>query len=169
VIVVVVGGTRSGKSELGETIAARLGEPVTVVVPAEPDDADFAARVAAHQARRPPSWTTLECGADLPGALTGTRGTVLVDSLGSWLARRPDFDADPAVLVEVLRARPDPTVLVTEEVGLAVHPPTEAGRRFTDRLGALNAAVAAAADDAWLCVAGRVTRLERPDAALEGR
>jgi adenosylcobinamide kinase/adenosylcobinamide-phosphate guanylyltransferase len=60
-------------------------------------------------------------------------------------------------------------VLVTEEVGLAVHPATEAGRRFTDALGALNAAVADVADDVWLCVAGRVTRLERPDAALEGR
>jgi len=169
VIVVVVGGTRSGKSELAESIAARLGEPVTVVVPAEPGDADFAARVAAHQARRPPSWTTLECGAELPSALSRVRGTALVDSLGSWLAGRPDFDADPGSLVEVLRARPDPTVLVTEEVGLAVHPPSEAGRRFTDALGALNAAVADVADDVWLCVAGRVTRLERPDAAVEGR
>ena len=168
-IVVVIGGTRSGKSELGETIAARLGEPITVVVPGEPDDPDFAARVAAHQARRPASWATLECGSELPAALTRVRGTVLVDSLGSWIARCPDLHVDPAPLVETLRARRDATVLVTEEVGLAVHPATEAGRRFTDALGALNAAVAHVADDVWLCVAGRVTRLERPDAALEGR
>jgi adenosyl cobinamide kinase/adenosyl cobinamide phosphate guanylyltransferase len=169
VIVVVVGGTRSGKSELGETIAARLGEPVTVVVPAAPDDPDFAARVAAHQARRPPSWTTLECGPDLPAALAGVHGTALVDSLGSWVARCPDLDADPAPLLDTLRTRPDPTVLVTEEVGLSVHPTTETGRRFTDALGALNRAVAAVADDVWLCVAGRVTRLDRPDVAFGGR
>jgi adenosyl cobinamide kinase/adenosyl cobinamide phosphate guanylyltransferase len=169
VIVVVLGGTRSGKSEFGETIAARLGEPITVVVPAHPDDPDFAARVEAHQARRPPSWATLECGPDLPGALTRVCGTALVDSLGTWVARCPDLEAEPTVLLAALRARRDSTVFVTEEVGLSVHATTEAGRRFTDALGAVNAAVAAAADEVWLCVAGRVTRLERPDAALEGR
>ncbi len=167
-IVVVIGGTRSGKSELGERIVGGLGDPVTVLVPARPDDPDFAARIAAHQARRPPSWSTLECGADLPAALAARPGLVLVDSLGSWVAQRPGFDADPDSLLDALHARRDPTVLVTEEVGLSVHPPTEAGRAFTDALGALNHAVADAADDVWLCVAGRAVRLEPPGVAVGG-
>ena len=162
-IVVVLGGIRSGKSELAERIAAGLGEPVTVVVPARPEDPDFAARVRVHQARRPPSWTTLECGPDLPAALASVRGTALVDSLGSWVAAAPDFDADPDPLVDAVQRRERSTVLVSEEVGLSVHPPTELGRRFADALGTLNTAVAAIADRVLLCVAGRVVPLDTLD------
>jgi adenosyl cobinamide kinase/adenosyl cobinamide phosphate guanylyltransferase len=168
VIVVVLGGIRSGKSDLGEQIARRLGEPVTVVVPARPEDPDFASRVRVHQARRPPSWATLECGPDLPAALTSVRGTALVDSLGSWVAAAPDFGADPTPLLDAVRRRDASTVFVSEEVGLSVHPPTELGRRFADTLGALNTAVAAIADRVLLCVAGRVVPLDTAVGALDG-
>jgi adenosylcobinamide kinase / adenosylcobinamide-phosphate guanylyltransferase len=168
VIVVVLGGIRSGKSELGEQVARRLGEPVTVVVPARPEDPDFAARVRVHQARRPPSWATLECGADLPGALATVRGTALVDSLGSWVAAAPDCDADPKPLLDAVRRRATSTVLVSEEVGLSVHPPTELGRRFADSLGTLNTAVTAIADRVLFCVAGRAVHLDTTAAALDG-
>src|SRR5205823_3595484 len=61
VITLVLGGTRSGKSEVAARLAAASGGPVTVVVTAAPsDDADFSARIAAHRARRPPEWATVE-------------------------------------------------------------------------------------------------------------
>lgn len=165
-ITLVIGGMRSGKSNAAERLAARAGEPVTVVVPASTgDDPDFAARIRAHQARRPPTWRTCECGSALPAALDAITGPALVDSLGSWLAASPELTVDAAALVAALRRRDAPTVVVTEEVGLAVHPPTEAGRRFADRLGQLNLAVADAADEAFLVVAGRVLPLARPDEA----
>ena len=50
---------------------------------------EWAARVAGHAARRPPGWTTVET-ADLAGVLRVARGAVLVDSLGSWVARLAD-------------------------------------------------------------------------------
>ena len=53
------------------------------------------------------------------------------------------------------------TVVVSEEVGLSVHPTTEAGRRFVDVLGEVNRAVGDAADRVLLVVAGRVVPLER--------
>ncbi|HSO95342.1 MAG TPA: bifunctional adenosylcobinamide kinase/adenosylcobinamide-phosphate guanylyltransferase [Acidimicrobiia bacterium] len=162
-ITLVIGGTRSGKSDVAGHVAAALGEPVTVVVPTVVADESFAQRVRAHQARRPDSWPTVECGPALPDAVGTASGTVLVDSLGSWVAATDGFVVDTTALLDALRRRPDPTVLVTEEVGLSVHAPTEAGRRFTDQLGELNAAVAAAADQVLLVVAGRVTRLERFD------
>jgi adenosylcobinamide kinase / adenosylcobinamide-phosphate guanylyltransferase len=182
VIVLVIGGTRSGKSEVGERIAAGLGDPVTVVVPAASSgdgarrarrrgrrrpvetvatvDADHAARIAVHRARRPPAWTTIECGTDLVGALDAATGTVLVDSLGTWVAgSAPSTDRADAV-VAALQARAAPTVVVTEEVGLAVHPLTEAGRHFVDALGETNARVARVADEVLLVVAGRTLRLD---------
>jgi adenosyl cobinamide kinase/adenosyl cobinamide phosphate guanylyltransferase len=168
-IVLVVGGTRSGKSELAERVAARLGEPVTVVAPAiVGDDPDLAARVAAHRARRPPSWSTVECGHELVDAVTGVDGTLLVDSLGTWVAGADDLLVDTGALVDALAGRAADTVVVTEEVGLAVHAPTVAGRRFTDVLGELNTAVAAVADRALFVVAGLAVTLDPPDRALDG-
>lgn len=164
-ITVVIGGTRSGKSDLAARLAAAHGEPVTVIVPTVVADEDFARRVRDHQARRPDSWTTVECGPALPAAVHAASGTVLIDSLGSWVAGTDQFAVDTDALLDTLRARTDPTVVVTEEVGLSVHPATDSGLRFTDRLGALNAAIAAVADEVLLAVAGRVSRLERLDAA----
>jgi adenosyl cobinamide kinase/adenosyl cobinamide phosphate guanylyltransferase len=160
VITLVIGGTRSGKSEVAEGIAARLGEPVTVIVPADAVDDEHAVRIAAHRERRPAEWLTVECGPELVAALATAEGTALVDSLGTWLSQSVDLDVDADGLIAVLQQRVGPTVVVTEEVGLAVHPTTDVGRRFVDALGALNAAVARVADDVRLVVAGRSLRLE---------
>lgn len=165
-ITLVLGGTRSGKSEVAERLAAAAPGPVTYVATArvDPADADHVARVARHRERRPAGWTTVECpdpGA-LPELLRATGGTVLVDSLGTWLAAHADLDADPGALVAALRDRGGDSVVVSEEVGLAPHAPTELGRRFVDGLGLLNQRVAAVADRALLVVAGRVLDLAPP-------
>ncbi len=162
-ITLVLGGTRSGKSAVAEDLAARHGPPVTYVATMVPaGDADLEARVAAHRRRRDPAWSTVDAGDDLAGLLATLPGTVLVDSLGPWVARaltRPDGGADGQSLCAALRGRTGDTVLVSDEVGLAVHPSTEDGRRFQDALGAVNHAVSAAADRAYLVVAGRALAL----------
>lgn len=162
-ITLVLGGARSGKSAVAEGLAGRSGEPVTYVATATVDagDADHGARIAAHRDRRPPTWTTVEAGADLAAVLAATEGTVLVDSLGTWVTAHPEMDPDVPGLGRALRARSGLTVVVSEEVGLGVHPSSEAGRRFRDVLGAVNVAVAEVADDVLLVVAGRVLPLER--------
>jgi adenosylcobinamide kinase / adenosylcobinamide-phosphate guanylyltransferase len=164
VITLVLGGARSGKSEVGERLAAALGPAVTYVAPATVDrsDDDFARRVDQHRARRPPAWTTVEAGADLPEVVAGLAGPVLVDSLGTWVAACADLSPDSDALCRALAGRTDPTVVVSEEVGLGVHPSSEAGRRFRDALGTVNRAVADVADDVVLVVAGRVLPLARP-------
>ncbi len=166
-IVLVLGGTRSGKSGVAESIAESLGPVVTYVATAalNPEDADHAARVAAHQARRPRSWDTVECEspADLPRLLREVDNVVLVDSLGAWVAQHLDLAVEADELLEALAARTGPAVIVSEEVGLSVHAPTELGRRFADGLGMLNQQVAAGADRVLLVVAGRVLELPGSD------
>ena len=164
-ITLVLGGTRSGKSEVAEGLAASPGLPVTYVATGRAVDEDMAARIAAHRARRPAGWTTVEAGEDLPDVLRGLAGPVLVDSLGTWVAGHHDLDPDIAPLCAALRERAGDTVVVSEEVGLGVHPPSEAGRRFADVLGTLNRAVAGTADRVLLVVAGRVLPLERVEGA----
>jgi adenosyl cobinamide kinase/adenosyl cobinamide phosphate guanylyltransferase len=162
-ITLVLGGARSGKSAIGERLAARLVPPVTYLATAlEPiDDADHAARIAAHRARRDPSWTTLEVGAALADALQSVSGSVLVDSLGTWVGAHDGLDAAIEPLVDALTSRRGDTVLVSEEVGLGVHPSSELGRHFRDVLGDVNAAVAEVADEVLMVIAGRVLRLDR--------
>ncbi len=163
-ITLVLGGTRSGKSEVAEGLLPAAGS-VTYVATGQVTDPDMARRIAAHRGRRPTSWTTVEAGADLVAALDGSEGPVLVDSLGTWVAAHADLAPDVGDLVAALRRRAGraagPTVLVTEEVGLGVHPPTDVGRRFADTLGALNREVAEVADRVLLVVAGRILPLDR--------
>lgn len=166
-IVLVLGGARSGKSAIAERLAAALPPPVTYVATlAVADDPDLAARVARHRDRRPAGWETVEAGADLPTVLQVTTGTVLVDSLGAWVADYPGMAADTGELAGVLRGRDGDSVVVSDEVGLAVHPTTAVGRLFRDALGEANQAVAAIADEVLFVVAGQVLRPSRVDGVI---
>jgi len=162
VITLVLGGARSGKSEAAEQMAARLGDAVTFVATGWAHDEEMAGRIAAHRRRRPPAWPTVEVDAELASALSGLDGPVLVDALGTWLARRDRFEVDAPELCRALSQRRGDTVVVSDEVGMGVHPSTEAGRQFRDALGALNQRVADAADQVVLVMAGRVLHLDRP-------
>ena len=138
-------------------------------------DAEWAARIDAHRARRPPCWTTVE-DPDLPALLRalGTDGPpLLVDDLATWLTgvlddagawdrpQLPDaVGAAVAELVDAVAGCRGSVVLVSAEVGLGVVPATRAGRLFRDELGALNVALAAACDEVLLLVAGLPLRLK---------
>lgn len=165
-VTLVLGGARSGKSAVAERLAGRLAGlvagPVTYVATgvAEPDDFDMAARIATHRSRRPAAWATVESD-DVAGALAAAGGTVLVDSLTTWVARAPGFRVAVEEVCRAARARSGDTVLVSDEVGLGVHPSTDAGRQFRDALGLVNQAVASVADDVLLVVAGRTLHLDR--------
>ncbi|WP_420617842.1 bifunctional adenosylcobinamide kinase/adenosylcobinamide-phosphate guanylyltransferase [Candidatus Poriferisocius sp.] len=166
-IVLVLGGTRSGKSEVAEAIAESLGSAVTYVATAavDPDDTDHSARVAAHKVRRPPGWDTVECEApaDLPRLLREIDHPVVVDSLGTWVTLHAELTVDADDLLAALADRTASAVIVSEEVGMAVHPPSELGRRYVDAMGKLNQQVAEVADRVLLVVAGRPLELPFAD------
>ncbi|MCR1783340.1 bifunctional adenosylcobinamide kinase/adenosylcobinamide-phosphate guanylyltransferase [Nocardioides carbamazepini] len=171
--VLVTGGVRSGKSRHAESLLAEA--PAVTYVAAGPvyDDADWAARIAAHRARRPATWSTAETR-DIAGVLAVADAPVLVDCLGTWLTGVID-DAGlwdvPVEAIEshvlghldavlaALTATGEQVVLVTNEVGLGVVPEHRSARLFRDLLGTINQRVAAACDEVHLVVAGRVLRL----------
>ena len=173
--ILVTGGVRSGKSTHAEGL---LGdEPATYVAagPSPDDDADpdWVARIAAHRARRPDSWSTVETQ-ELARVLHEARVPVLVDCLGTWLtavidaAAAWDQDSDTVhalvldrtdELVEAVRTCAHDVVLVTNEVGLGVVPEHRSGRLFRDLLGLVNQRVGSVCDEVHLVVAGRVLRL----------
>ncbi|MFG3420508.1 bifunctional adenosylcobinamide kinase/adenosylcobinamide-phosphate guanylyltransferase [Micromonospora sp. NPDC049460] len=179
--VLVLGGIRSGKSEFAESLVAEAPTVryVATAADAPADDAEWAARLAAHRARRPESWTTEET-ADDPRRLAdviasaGPNETLLVDDLGGWVtvlldpAHQPaDDTATVAELAAAVRGCAARLVLVSPEVGLSLVPTTPLGRAFTDALGAANRAVADACDAVVLVVAGQAAWL-KPGAPQPG-
>ena len=162
VVTLVLGGARSGKSEVAERLLSALPGPRTFVATwaVDPGDGDMVERVARHRERRPEDWAVVEVeDGDLAAAVVGLGGSVLVDGLGTWLAQVGGFAGDGRELAAVLGRRDGATVVVSDEVGLGVHPESEAGRRFRDELGRVNREVADAAGQVLLVVAGRTLRL----------
>lgn len=173
--ILVTGGVRSGKSTHAESLIG--GAPATYVatgtVPDRQDDPDWTARIAAHRARRPAAWATLETQ-DLATVVREAEAPVLIDCLGTWLTALIDAEgawerdvdsvhqlvvARADEVVEALRSCAEDVVVVTNEVGLGVVPEHRSGRLFRDLLGTINQRVAAACDEVHLVVAGRVLRL----------
>ncbi|QUH01206.1 bifunctional adenosylcobinamide kinase/adenosylcobinamide-phosphate guanylyltransferase [Saccharopolyspora erythraea] len=169
----VLGGARSGKSAHAEGLLAET-DPVTYVATSrrDPSDREWTERVAAHVARRPDTWRTVEAGdpGELRRVLTESPegSSLLVDDLATWLTGVLDdagaWDRDPdallrasahtAALVGAVEGCRGRLVLVSAEVGLGIVPATRSGRLFRDELGALNARLAEACDEVVLLVAG---------------
>jgi adenosylcobinamide kinase / adenosylcobinamide-phosphate guanylyltransferase len=165
----VLGGIRSGKSQWAEAAIANSAgseQPVCYLATgATPDDdADWSARIAAHRARRPSHWSTVET-ADVATQLRSQPATpTLVDDIGGWLTAAMDrrdawttgsVAADVADLIDAVGAFGTSLALVSPEVGLTVVPPTASGRLFADELGSLNQQLAALCDRVVLVVAGQ--------------
>jgi adenosylcobinamide kinase/adenosylcobinamide-phosphate guanylyltransferase len=165
----VTGPVRSGKSRFAERLARERGGDVVYVATArvDPDDAEWVARIAHHAARRPAAWRVVETAA-AGAAPAGT--TLLVDSLGTWLAEAMSraletsgetaaldaaaLEADLTAVARALLASPAHAIVVGEEVGWGLVPAYPAGRVFRDVLGRVQQELAQGAARAYLVVAG---------------
>jgi adenosylcobinamide kinase/adenosylcobinamide-phosphate guanylyltransferase len=157
--ILVLGGARSGKSRFAEGLAAGCQGERTYIATAEPGDAEMAARIADHRARRGPEWTTTEAPLALVEALeTAPEDFVLIDCLTLWISNLllGDFDIAPRVerLAEALRARRGTVVVVSNEVGLGIVPDNALSRRFRDEAGSANQRLAQACDEVVFVAAG---------------
>ena len=183
-LVYITGGVRSGKSRFARDEATRLADStatVTFIATAldAQDDPDMAARIERHRAERPASWRTIESSQNLAQAVeeaAANGGVVILDDLTNWVSRllagagdleTPDARkrAEAAVrpplerLTAALRETEATVIVVTNEVGSGVAPPTRLGNLYADLLGEVNAAVAAISDRAYLLTSGFSTRL----------
>jgi adenosylcobinamide kinase / adenosylcobinamide-phosphate guanylyltransferase len=175
--VLILGGARSGKSTAAEArLAASPDVTYVATSGSQPGDEEWATRVAAHRARRPSHWRTVETS-DVATVLGTASGAVLVDCLTLWLAdvmsrsgawedtawhsgaAATAVGAELDALVAAWRKTTAYVVAVSNEVGMGVVPATASGRRFRDELGRLNMRLAEAADEVLLVVAGRVVAL----------
>ena len=160
-LTLVLGGARSGKSRHAERLVEAAAAAGTYCATAEPGDAEMAARIAEHRARRGRFWRTVEAPLALAETIAAEATPdrpLLVDCLTLWLsnlmlAGRP-LDREFAQLSAALRDAAGPVVLVANEVGLGLVPETPLGREFRDAAGRLNQEIAALADRVVFVAAG---------------
>ena len=169
-LTLLLGGARSGKSALAVEMGRRHRGPVVFVAtsPTSVDD-DMDERIARHRAERP-DWPTMEEPLELAAALDRADDAfVIVDCLTLWVSNlvgRGDGDDEiekvSACAIASATRRSAATIVVSNEVGLGVHPETSLGLRYRDLLGRVNQQWARAADTTMFLVAGRAVRLEDP-------
>jgi adenosylcobinamide kinase / adenosylcobinamide-phosphate guanylyltransferase len=157
-ITLVLGGARSGKSRMAESLCA--GERHYIAT-AQAFDDEMRQRIAQHRVDRGSAWVTHEAPLDLLGALRHADGAgrcVLVDCLTLWLSNQilaeHDWDAALHAVLQHVPQMNAELVFVSNEVGLGIVPDNALARRFRDAQGITNQRVAALADRVVFMAAG---------------
>ena len=165
----ILGGARSGKSRLAETLALKSGLPVTYIATAIAGDKEMRARIETHRARRPATWAVAEEPLALAATLrryTISGRYVIVDCLTLWLtnllvaSNDGQFARERDALITVLPELPGEIAFVSNETGLGIMPLGELTRRFGDEAGRLHQELARCCDQVVFMVAGLPTILK---------
>lgn len=176
-LTLILGGARSGKSDLAQQLAAASGRPVLFVATMERGDDEMRARIDAHRAMRPPHWRTVEEPLAVLDALAaGSRPGefVIIDCITLWISNvllSHIADSETATALEIDAAVRAALPLaerladwcasydgevgaVSNEVGAGVVPAYALGRAYRDALGGANRVFAARADRVYYAIAG---------------
>ncbi len=171
----ITGGVKSGKSSFAVRIVNNLAgdKPVRFIATARRGMGDISLdrRVERHIAERPSHWTLFEPPAEIVESVAqpGIEVAAVLDCITLWIAElvsAQDYGHDIGTvgwvekLIEALQASDRPTLVITNEVGSGVAPPTVIGNDYADELGTANRLIADAADQVTLLVAGQPLRIK---------
>ena len=160
-VVLITGGSRSGKSSYAEKMALELSPNPVYLATARIWDEEFRERVRRHQARRGPQWTNIEEEKN-PSRHDFTGRVVVVDCLTLWCTNFFfDLESDVDRVLEAAKAEFDrftaqdaTFLIVTNEIGMGGTSDNEIQRKFTDLQGWMNQYAASRADEVILMVSG---------------
>ena len=160
-IILITGGTRSGKSSYAEQLALRLSANPVYLATARVWDDEFRQRVIKHQERRGAEWTNIKEEKQLSKHNLEGR-TILIDCITMWCNNfffdlHDDVDATlEAMKQEFLKfTQQEATfIFVTNEIGMGGTSVNDVQRRFTDLQGWFNQFVASQSDEVIFMVSG---------------
>ncbi len=167
----ILGGVRSGKSRLAERLAVQSGLPLVYIATATPGDAEMAARIAAHRARRSSNWSVIEEPICLAGVLREQAASdrcLLVECLTLWLSNLLALGDEDQIGIEIealvagAKALPGRMIFVGNETNMGIIPMGELSRRYGDLAGSLHQRLASEVDQVILTVAGLPLTLKGP-------
>ncbi|MGE8415311.1 MAG: bifunctional adenosylcobinamide kinase/adenosylcobinamide-phosphate guanylyltransferase [Pseudomonas sp.] len=167
----ILGGARSGKSRLAETLASDSALAVTYIATSQPLDGEMNQRIAHHRQRRPTHWGLIEEPLELARVLQQAAGyghCLLVDCLTLWLTNllmledQDRLHAEREALLHCVAELPGHIIFVSNETGMGVVPLGELTRRYVDEAGWLHQALAERCQRVVLTVAGLPLTLKGP-------
>jgi adenosylcobinamide kinase/adenosylcobinamide-phosphate guanylyltransferase len=158
----VLGGTRSGKTAFAEKLAMGAGLRPAYLATAEALDSEMRERVASHRQQREGRFATIEEPLALAGAIDAAAGrhdVILVDCLTLWITNLLGAGRDVAAAVEqlattLIRLESTRVILVSNEVGLGIVPDNPLARTFRDLAGATHQRLAEICTDVYFVAAG---------------
>ncbi|MFB3926054.1 MAG: bifunctional adenosylcobinamide kinase/adenosylcobinamide-phosphate guanylyltransferase [Syntrophales bacterium] len=175
-IILVTGGSRSGKSSYAQRYAESLPGPRTYIATSPVIDPEMEARIRKHRLLRSASnWKTVEETIDLAAVVGRCRkeNVVLVDCLTLWInnimheahrlgrdLKEEDIERESEILVDTCRTVQPVIIFVANEIGMGIVPDNPVSRLFRDLVGRCNQVVAAAADSVVLVVSGIPLKLK---------
>ncbi len=159
----VLGGIKSGKSRLAESLATDCKMPIVYIATASAGDAEMQQRIEHHKKSRPVEWQVVEEPVHL-GRMIKLHATeqscVLVDCLTLWLTNLLMQQNNQLLqqlkteLIESIRQSRGPVILVSNETSMGIVPMGELTRQFCDEAGLLHQELAGLCDNVVLTVAG---------------
>jgi adenosylcobinamide kinase/adenosylcobinamide-phosphate guanylyltransferase len=165
--VLVLGGTRSGKSRFSLQVTKHFAGSgrAWFLATAWRGDPEMERRIERHRRDRPADWPTIDVGTDLDAAIgrTDPSEPIIVEGLTLWLSALVGDDLDDpdpilngavATALEAIRLRPGPVVVVSDEIGLGSVPMHAGARTFRDLVGLVHQRFAVEADDVQFVIAG---------------
>ncbi len=164
-IVLVGGGSRSGKSRHALQLARERGRRLGFIATAQPLDDEMLERIGLHQQERGQDFVTIEEPVDLPAAIarhSAQFDAIVVDCLTLWLSNilSSDIELQTSELIASSLASLAQVIFVTNEVGCGIVPENALARRFRDSAGRLNQRVAEAALEVYWMVFGCALRVK---------
>jgi adenosylcobinamide kinase / adenosylcobinamide-phosphate guanylyltransferase len=174
-LILVGGGSRSGKSRYALKLAETLGEARAFLATAEARDMEMGERIRRHQVERADRFLTIECPIQLPSTVVsqGDSDVILIDCLSLWLSNLLGVGhSNDAILGQVdqlidaianVRAH---VIAVSNEVGMGLVSLNELGRRFQDLSGWAHQRLSPVATEIYLAALGCVLRLKPAPLAL---
>ena len=160
-LILVLGGTRSGKSSWALHYTEAQYRSYLFLATARALDEEMAERIRLHKSSRGPDWQLIEESIEISEAIrTSNVEAVLIDCLTVWLSNVLLEKGDEGIdryqddFLETLSAREQTVVVVSNEVGMGVVPESPLGRKFRDLSGQINQKIAAMADKVIFLTAG---------------
>lgn len=171
-LILILGGSRSGKSQFAEDLASQLGDKVLYLATAKAYDREMELRIKKHRDRRPKNWQTKEEGINIKEVILETSGcydVLLLDCLTLWLSNiildkyQPE-EKEPVkedIIIREIESLAKAcfnsdtcVIIVSNEVGLGIVPDNPLGRIFRDLAGTANQMFAKYAEEVYFVAAG---------------
>ena len=160
-ITFITGGVRSGKSSFAQQMAESASPNPVYLATARVWDDDFRLRIQQHQNERGPHWINIEQEKEI-SACEVDGETVLLDCITLWLTNiffDNQFDADRSLEEAKCEwnrflQKDMSLIVVSNELGMGIHPVEESARQFADLQGWMNQHIARQASQVFLMISG---------------